>query len=83
MDRECGMYGGEKKCMQGLIGKLAGKRLLGTPRHRWEDNIKVSIKETEWAGMDWFNVVQDSDESGCCAYGNGHLDFINFRKFVA
>jgi hypothetical protein len=46
------MYGGEKKCMQGSTGKLAGKRPLGTPRHRWEDNIKVDIKETEWAGMD-------------------------------
>jgi len=46
-----------------LTGKLAGKRPLGTPRHRWEDNIKVDIKETEWAGMDWFNVVQDNDKS--------------------
>jgi hypothetical protein len=63
MGRECGMYGGEKKRMQGLTGKLAGKRPLGTPRHRWEDNIKVDIKETEWAGMDYFNLVQDSDKS--------------------
>jgi len=50
MGRECGMYGG-------------GKRPLGTPRHRWEDNIKVDIKETEWVGMDYFNLVQDSDKS--------------------
>ena len=63
MGRECGTYGGEKKCMQGLIGKLAGKRPLGKPRHRQEDNIKVDIKETEWAGMDYFNLVQDNDKS--------------------
>jgi len=36
-----------------LLGNLqAGKRPLGTPRHRWEDNVKVDIKETEWVGVD-------------------------------
>jgi hypothetical protein len=51
--------------MQGVIGKLAGKSPLGTRRYRWEDNSirVVDIKESEWAGMDWFNLVQGSDKN--------------------
>jgi len=32
-------------CVQDLVGKPEGKRLLGRPRHRWEDNNKMSHKE--------------------------------------
>jgi hypothetical protein len=35
---------------RGLVGKLEGKRALGRPRHRWEDNIKMDLQDT---GMDW------------------------------
>jgi hypothetical protein len=34
------MDGGEVECMQGLVGKLENKRLLGRPRHKWEDSTK-------------------------------------------
>jgi hypothetical protein len=33
---------------RGLVGKLDGKRPLGRPKHRGEDNIKLDIKEIEW-----------------------------------
>jgi hypothetical protein len=33
------------------------KRLLGRPRHRWEDNIKIDIREVGWGGMDWIDLA--------------------------
>jgi hypothetical protein len=33
-----------------LVGKPEGKRPLGRPRNRWEDNIKMDLQEVEWGG---------------------------------
>jgi hypothetical protein len=41
-----------------LVGKPEGKRPLGGPRHRWEDNIRIYLREIEWGGMDWIDVAQ-------------------------
>jgi hypothetical protein len=38
------------------------KRLLGSPRRRWVDNIKMDIRETGWDGMDWIDLAQDRDK---------------------
>ena len=35
------------------MGKPGGKRPLGRPRHRWEDNIKMDLQEVGCGGMDW------------------------------
>jgi hypothetical protein len=45
------------------MGNLQARGHLEHLGIRWGDNIKVDIKETEWAGMDWCNVVQGSDKS--------------------
>jgi hypothetical protein len=37
--------GEERGICRVLVGKLEGKRLLGRPRHRWEDNIKMDLQE--------------------------------------
>jgi hypothetical protein len=42
-----------------LVGKPEGKRPLGRPRHRWEDNIKLDLLEVECGGMDWIELAQD------------------------
>jgi hypothetical protein len=34
-----------------LVGKPEGRRPFGIPRRRWEDNIKMDLKEVEWEGM--------------------------------
>jgi hypothetical protein len=38
-----------------------GKKPLGRPRHRWEDNIKMYLEEVGWKGMEWIDVAQDRD----------------------
>ena len=43
-----------------LVGKPEGKRTLGRPRRRWEDNIKMDLREVGRGG-DWIEVAQDSD----------------------
>ena len=44
-----------------LVGKLEGKGPLGRPRRRWEDNIKMHLRQVECGGMDWIELVQDRD----------------------
>ena len=44
-----------------LVGKPEGKRPLGRPRHRWEDNIKMDLQEVGCGGVDWIEVAQDRD----------------------
>jgi len=44
-----------------LIGKPVGKRPLGRPRRRFEDNIKMDLEEVKWVGMDWIDLAQDRD----------------------
>jgi len=42
-----------------LVGKLEGKRQLGRPRRRWEDNIKMDLQEVEceaWPGLIWRRI---------------------------
>jgi len=41
------------------VGKPEGKRPLGTPRLRWEDNIKMDLQEVGYGGMDWLELAQD------------------------
>ena len=42
-----------------LVGKPEGKRPLGRPRRRWEDNIKMDLQEVGCEGMDWIERAQD------------------------
>jgi hypothetical protein len=44
-----------------LVGKAEGKRPLGRPRRRWEDNIKMNFQEVGVGCGDWINLVQDRD----------------------
>jgi hypothetical protein len=42
-----------------LVGRLEGKRPLGRPRHRWEGNIKLDLRETGIDGAKWIQLAQD------------------------
>jgi hypothetical protein len=45
-----------------LVGKPEEKRLIGRPRSRWVDNIKINLSEIGWDGMDWIDLAQDRDQ---------------------
>jgi len=57
----CSAYGREERRLQGLVGKPEGKRPVGRPRRRWEDNIKMDLQEVGCGGMDWIELAQDRD----------------------
>jgi len=61
MSRSCSTYGERWGKYNVLVGKPERKRLLGSPRLRWEDNIKIVLQDVEW-GVDWIYVAQDRDE---------------------
>jgi hypothetical protein len=42
-----------------LIGKPEGKRPIGKPRHRWEDDIGMDLREIGRKGVDWIHLAQD------------------------
>ena len=44
-----------------LVGKPEGKRQLGRPRRRWEDNIKMDLQEVGGSCGDWMELAQDRD----------------------
>jgi hypothetical protein len=44
---------------ESLVGKPEGERPLGRPRRRWEDNIRMDVREIGWEGVDWVHLAQD------------------------
>jgi hypothetical protein len=53
--------GDRKGAYRVLAERPDGKRPLGRPRHRWDDNIKMDFEEVGWGGMDWIDLAQDRD----------------------
>ena len=51
----------EEKSDGSLVGKPEGKRPLGRPRRRWEDNIKMDLQEVGRGCGDWMELAQDKD----------------------
>jgi hypothetical protein len=54
-------HGRDEKCIH-LIGKPEGKRSHGRPRRRWEDDIRMDLKETEREYVHWTLLDQDRDQ---------------------
>jgi hypothetical protein len=46
---------------RGLVGKPEGRRPLGRRRHRWEDNIRMDLREVGCGCVDWMELAQDRD----------------------
>jgi hypothetical protein len=57
MGGACSMNVEKRNAYRILVGKLEGKRPLGRPRCRWEDNIKMDLRERGWGGMDRIDVA--------------------------
>ncbi|KAJ4451496.1 hypothetical protein ANN_02959 [Periplaneta americana] len=56
------LMGGSRNAYRVLVGRPEGKRPLGRPRRRWEDNIKMDLREVGYDGRDWINLAQDRDQ---------------------
>jgi hypothetical protein len=51
---------GERRSVyRGLVGKPEGRRPLGKPRHRWEDNIRMNLREVGCGYVDSMELAQD------------------------
>jgi hypothetical protein len=53
--------GEERKVYKVLVGKPEGKRLLGIPRRRWENGIRMDLREIGLGGVDWIRMSLDRD----------------------
>jgi hypothetical protein len=55
MGRACGAHGEVRVAYNILVGRPEGRRLLGRPRRRWEDNIKINLREIMFGDVDWIH----------------------------
>jgi hypothetical protein len=54
---------GEKRNAYRILKEnLEGRRSLGRPRSRWEDNIRTDLREIEWGVMDWIHMAEHRDQ---------------------
>jgi hypothetical protein len=60
---------GERRgAYRALVGKSEGRRPLGRPRHRWEDNIKMDLRGVGCGGADWVDLAEDRDRWRALVY---------------
>jgi hypothetical protein len=62
-----------------LVGRPEGRRPIGRPWRRWEDNIKMGLQEVGWGSMDWIDMAQDRD---ACECGNEPSGSIKCGEFL-
>jgi hypothetical protein len=53
--------GEERNVYKVLMGKPEEKRPLGRPRRRWEDGIRMDLREIGWESVEWILLAQDRD----------------------
>jgi hypothetical protein len=51
--------GEERNVYRVLMGKPEGKRPLGRPRRRWEEGIRMDLRDIGWGSVDWIQLAQD------------------------
>jgi hypothetical protein len=54
--------GEERKLYKVFVGKPEGKSSLGRPSHRWEDGIRIDVRETSWEDVECVQLSQDSGQ---------------------
>jgi hypothetical protein len=64
------MHGAKRNTYRILVGKPEGKRPQGRPRRRWENNIRMDLRDIGWGGMEWIDLAQDRAMEGSCEHGN-------------
>jgi hypothetical protein len=61
MGGACDTHGEGEKYIQNFGSKALREEPLGRPRHRWEENIKIVVREIRLEGVDSINLAQDGD----------------------
>jgi len=61
MDGACSRHKRQETFIEVLVGKLDGETPLGILTHRYENNIKMCVREVGWTAMDWIDLAQDRD----------------------
>jgi hypothetical protein len=56
------LMGEERNVYKVLMGKPEGKRPLERPRRRWEDGIRLDLREIGWDSVEWIQLVQDTNQ---------------------
>jgi len=79
MGGACSAYVERRGVYRVLVGKPEGKRPLGRPRHRREDNIKLDFQEMGCGGMDWIQLAQYRDTH---MHAHPHAQQKQFRKYL-
>jgi hypothetical protein len=74
--------GEERGVYRILVGKPEGKRPLGRPRRRWEDNIRMDLQEVGCGGMDWIVLALDRQVAGNCECCNEPSGLIKCGEFL-
>jgi hypothetical protein len=59
MGKACSTHEEKSNAYRILVGKPERMRPLERPSCRWEDNIKMDLREIGWSGMDWIDLAQD------------------------
>jgi hypothetical protein len=62
----CGTHGERRGVHRVLVGRPVGKRPLGRPSRRWEDNIKMDLREIGIDGANWIELAQDRVQWWAC-----------------
>jgi hypothetical protein len=71
MDRACSKHGEKRNACRVSVEKSEGNRPLGRPKRKWENNIKINVREIGWGGTDWIHLAEDREEwRGSCEHGN-------------
>jgi hypothetical protein len=64
MGGACGAHGGMRGAYNILVGRPEWRRPLGRPKRRWEDNIKMNLREIGFVDVDWIHWAQNSTGGG-------------------
>jgi hypothetical protein len=82
------LMGKERNMYRVLVGKPEGKKPLRRPRRRWEDGIRMDLREIDWGSVEWIQFAQyRGPVSGSCEYGDepagsGATDLVSYPKHL-
>jgi hypothetical protein len=75
--------GQKRQAYRVLVGRPEGRRALGRPRSRWEDNIKMELQKNARERKDWVDLAQDRGQmADSCECGNEASGSIKCREFL-